>query len=81
MKVVMRGSLAQVWGLISGMQLVVHMPLFQIDIPHSTMSVLSELIKVATFDIPFVSVTDIFGEDVFPDPEVVLMEEIGRPSF
>jgi hypothetical protein len=75
MKVVMRGTLAQVWGLISGMQLVVHMPLFNVEMPDSTMSLFSELIKIATFDLPYVNVEEIFGQESLPESEKIFTYE------
>ena len=34
---IMSGALAQVWGMINGMQIMIHMPLFKVDIPPDAM--------------------------------------------
>jgi hypothetical protein len=70
-KVLMKGALSQVWGMINGMQLIVHVPLFAVKIPDSTMSVTGVLIEIATFDVPYLSLLEIFGEKSLPDPEEV----------
>lgn len=45
------GALSQVWGLINGLQLFVHLPLIGIDLPKHVIIVLGKLITVAQFDI------------------------------
>lgn len=62
----MSGALAQLWGMINGMQLLVHIACFQIVIPEEAASLLSMLIDVATFDIPLLATPDIFGSDQYP---------------
>lgn len=54
MKVVMAGALAQIWGMINGLQVLVHLPCMAAQIPQAQLSIVSEVIKVATFDIPYV---------------------------
>lgn len=54
------GTLSQVWGLINGLQLFVHLPLVGIDLPKHTTLVLGKLITVAQFDI--VENELVFGE-------------------
>ena len=61
-KVAMKGALSQVWGLINGMQMIVHVPLFNVRFSQTATSITSVLIDVATFDIPYVDVISIFGE-------------------
>ena len=58
----MNGALSQVWGMINGMQMIVHVPLFNVEMPQSSMTITSILIDVATFDVPYVNVVDLFGE-------------------
>ena len=57
----MNGALSRVWGMINGMQMIVHVPLFNIEMPKSAIAVTSILIDVATFDVPYINVVDIFG--------------------
>ena len=45
------GSISQLWGLINGLSLFVHLPLTGVEIPEQTLAVLGELIKVAQFDL------------------------------
>ena len=47
--------MAQVWGMINGLQLLVHLPLVNFLFPGNVMAVVSAIISVATFDIPFVN--------------------------
>ena len=48
------GSMAQVWGMINGLQLMVHLPLINLLFPGNCMAVVGGFISVATFDIPMV---------------------------
>ena len=45
------GALSQLWGLINGLSLFVHLPMTGVDIPEHTLSILSQLIGIAQFDI------------------------------
>ena len=47
----MAGALSQVWGLINGLQLFVHIPLFQLSLPANAQVIVDELITIATFDL------------------------------
>jgi len=51
----MTGALAQLWSLINGMQMIVHFPAFSVTPDDATLIVLGEIQKIATFDIPGVS--------------------------
>jgi len=42
--------------------MIVHVPLFNVEMPQSSITVTSILIDVATFDVPYVNVVDLFGE-------------------
>ena len=69
------GSLAQLWGMINSMQILIHMSLFNVSFPSNASLVTSSVIMVATFDIPYVNVDDMFGEVVaLPEEEQVLEE-------
>ena len=54
------GTMAQVWGMINGLQLIVHLPLVNLLFPGNVMEVVSAIISVATFDIPYVDMEHIF---------------------
>lgn len=49
--VLMSGALSQVWGMINGLQIFVHLPLFDIEFPIYPKMVVSQLIDIATFDL------------------------------
>jgi hypothetical protein len=49
--------------------MIVHVPLFSVKIPNSAMNVTSVLIEIATFDIPFLSLVEIFGKESLTKPE------------
>lgn len=49
------------------------MPAFNINIPNRAMILVSAVMSIATFDIPYLSVPDIFG-DVLPDEETLFHE-------
>ena len=67
----MSGCLSMVWGMINGMQLLVHFPIFKIVFPEIPEVVVGSLVSVATFDIPYLNIEfvnqDMFdeGSDVF----------------
>ena len=54
----MNGSLAQLWGMINGMQIAVHLTAFNVQMPDDDMSevFVDTLAGVVTFDIPFLNV-------------------------
>ena len=47
----MSGALSQVWGMINGLQLFVHIPLFNINLPANAHALVDQMITIATFDI------------------------------
>ena len=47
----MSGALSQVWGMINGLQIFVHLPLFEISMPANAGMFVSEMTQIATFDI------------------------------
>lgn len=55
----MTGALAQVWGMINGMQLVIHFPVFKVTLPDRLNMFIETLISVATFDIPYLNIDSI----------------------
>jgi len=57
----MNGALSQVWGMINGLQLPVHFPALDVKFPETTEKVVEALLGIATFDIPYVNLKDMFG--------------------
>ena len=45
------GALSQLWGMINGLQIFVHIPLLKTIFPSNTELVIKELSEFATFDI------------------------------
>lgn len=45
------GALSQLWGLINGLSLFVHLPLLGVDLPSHTLELLNFLIEIAQFDV------------------------------
>ena len=69
------GSISQLWGLINGLSLFVHLPLTGVEIPDKTLAVLGELIKVAQFDM--VDNVDAYGAAIpFMEEDDDQLEEI-----
>ena len=66
-QVLMSGALSQVWGLINGLQLFVHLPLFYISMPANAAMLIKRMATIATFDI--VDNEKIFGSWLFTFPE------------
>ena len=66
---VISGSLAQVWGMINGLQLIVHLPSMNIDFPENAMGVTENILSVATFDIPYLDLETITGLE--PKEEII----------
>ena len=59
--------------MINSMQILIHTSLFNVSFPSNASLVTSSVIMVATFDIPFINVDDMFGELVaLPEEEQVL---------
>ena len=68
------GSISQLWGLINGLSLFVHLPMTGVKIPDETLTVLNELIKVAQFDM--VDNADAYGFMVeFPEEDDDMLEK------
>ena len=53
LQTLMAGTLAQVWGMINGLQLVVHLPLINVFFPQNAFIIVDKILMVATFDIPY----------------------------
>ena len=48
--VVLSGAMSQVWGMINGLQLLVFLPLFDVNFPEVSLLMIDSLIAIATFD-------------------------------
>jgi hypothetical protein len=47
--------MAQIWGMINGMQFIIHMPTLNVDMPGNAFLIITQIIMVATFDIPYLT--------------------------
>ena len=61
---VMAGALQQVWSMINGMQLFVHVPMLGVPLPETSENLIGQLVNIATLDL---LPTDIVYEGVFDD--------------
>jgi hypothetical protein len=57
----MQASLSQVWGMINGIQFIIHIPTIDLDFPANAFLALKQLIMVATFEIPYVNTKALKG--------------------
>lgn len=71
----MNGCLAQIWGLINGMQFIIHLPAINSAFPQNAFLVIGKIIIVATFDIPFVTLESIPEYFPLPDDDDILNKE------
>ena len=62
------GSLSQLWGMINGIQILVHMRVFNVWFPKNASIFTSSLIQVATFEIPIININSV--------REYILQQEI-----
>ena len=68
-------ALSQVWGLINGIQIITHMPLFAIQLPTFVYEILKQIIQIAIFDIPYLDFDTIFGSFVeLPEEDSIYIE-------
>ena len=58
--------MAQVWGLINGMQFIIHLPAINVAFPKNSFLVINKILMVATFDIPYVEMGKM--PKIFPVP-------------
>ena len=70
MNTLISGSLSQLWGMINAMQILVHLSVLNVDFPATAQLVTSNIIMVATFDIPFLNTDTILSPvATLPDEE------------
>ena len=55
----MSGCLAQVWGMINGVQILIYLPAMNVAFPSNAFLVIDKISMVASFDIPYVSLGEI----------------------
>ena len=60
----MAGALQQVWSMINGMQLFVHVPMLGVGLPEVSKDLIDNLVSVATLDL---LPTDAIYASMFPD--------------
>lgn len=64
--------LSQLWGLINGLQIFVHIPLVGVEIPENALMVLNKLIEIVQFDV--VENEDLYGSFLeFPEENETLL--------
>ena len=71
--VVLSGAMAQVWGMINGMQLIVNLPLFDMVFPSFSQEAVTSLITITTFEV--MPTDEIFATIDAPE------EEQENPNF
>ena len=83
----MAGTLAQVWGMINGLQIIVHFPAINLAFPENAMMVVQEILKIATFDIPYFDTASISEPVVGPafippvDDRILTDYPVGTENF
>lgn len=75
MQTVMAGCLAQVWGMINGMQFIIHLPALNVAFPANAFLIIEKILLVATFDIPYLSMETIGMVFKLPEEDGILVEE------
>ena len=71
------GAMSQIWGMVNGLQLFVHIPLFNIIFPETAGVVVEKLTMVATFEL---LPTDDIYEESFDLPEEHEVEYLDEPT-
>ncbi len=61
------GCLAQIWGMINGMQFIIHLPCLNVEFPQSAFEFIKKILMVATFDIPYLNMETV--KKVYKLPE------------
>jgi hypothetical protein len=51
----MKASLSQLWGMINGIQFIIHIPAINLEFPANAFITLKQLISVATFELPYMN--------------------------
>jgi hypothetical protein len=74
LQTVVSGCLAQIWGMINGMQFIMNLPAINVDFPSNAFSVISKIMSVATFDIPKFNMETVSKVFTLPDNDSILDE-------
>ena len=73
--------MAQIWGMINGLQLLVYLPVVNLNFPANMLEVCSSIISVASFSVPLLDIYSLtkpilgdllappFNEEIFTDYE------------
>jgi len=61
--------------------MIVHVPLFNIFFPEDAMAVMAAIIQIAVFDIPYVEMKYVFGEESYRDADVIFMEDPAQLDY
>jgi len=75
LQTVVSGCLAQIWGMINGMNFILHIPALNIDFPSNAFVIIEKILMVATFDIPYLNMETIGALYQLPDEDNILMEQ------
>jgi len=67
--------------MINGMQIAVHMPIFNVKVPDTAQLLVEKLVDVATFDLPGINVEALFGSEVLPDSNVTFYYPEGKKDL
>ena len=67
--------MSQIWGMINGLQLFVHVPMFKVEFPEMANALVKKTITVATFDV--LPTDDIYAATTTrpEEPEYLYLEE------
>jgi uncharacterized membrane protein YjjB (DUF3815 family) len=68
----MAGCLAQIWGMINGMQFIIHLPALNVQIPGNAMMFIEKLLMIALFDIPYFNMETVGFVFKLPDDDGIL---------
>ena len=81
-QLVLSGSLNQVWGMINGLQIFVHLPMLGVKFPGAAQDVVEYMIDIATLDlIPTEQIIEATFEELPDEDEDDLPEELQDTGF
>ena len=75
MQTLVSGCLAQIWGMINGMNFILHIPTLNIQFPSNAFMVIQKILIVATFDIPYLNLATISAVYKLPVDDAILVEQ------
>jgi len=75
MQTLVSGCLAQIWGMINGMNFILHIPTLNIQFPSNAFMVIQKILIVATFDIPYLNLATISAVYKLPADDAILVEQ------